>query len=61
MKQKNEVPIMSYCTATYRLYDDRADFHKKAESIAVGLTAGINRFFGTAAQFGGMAGEINRI
>ncbi|MBD8497567.1 2,3-diketo-5-methylthiopentyl-1-phosphate enolase [Paenibacillus arenosi] len=28
------------CVATYRLYDDRADFHKKAESIAVGLTVG---------------------
>ncbi|MCR8842909.1 2,3-diketo-5-methylthiopentyl-1-phosphate enolase [Paenibacillus sp. SC116] len=28
------------CVATYRLYDDRADFHKKAESIAVGLTLG---------------------
>ncbi|UHA73009.1 2,3-diketo-5-methylthiopentyl-1-phosphate enolase [Paenibacillus sp. 481] len=26
--------------ATYRLYDDRADFHKKAEGIAVGLTVG---------------------
>ena len=28
------------CTAVYRLHDDRADFHKKAESIAVGLTVG---------------------
>ncbi|WP_028546736.1 2,3-diketo-5-methylthiopentyl-1-phosphate enolase [Paenibacillus taiwanensis] len=28
------------CIATYRLYDDRADFHKKAESIAIGLTVG---------------------
>lgn len=31
---------MSYCTATYRIYDDKADFHKKAESIAVGMTVG---------------------
>ncbi|GAB6990248.1 2,3-diketo-5-methylthiopentyl-1-phosphate enolase [Paenibacillus pini] len=31
---------MSSCTATYRLYDDKADFHKKAESIAVGMTVG---------------------
>ncbi|AJY78006.1 2,3-diketo-5-methylthiopentyl-1-phosphate enolase [Paenibacillus beijingensis] len=29
-----------YCTATYRCYDDKADFHKKALSIAVGLTVG---------------------
>ncbi|WP_019421904.1 2,3-diketo-5-methylthiopentyl-1-phosphate enolase [Paenibacillus sp. OSY-SE] len=29
-----------HCVATYRLYDDRADFHKKAEGIAVGLTVG---------------------
>ncbi|MFC0214797.1 2,3-diketo-5-methylthiopentyl-1-phosphate enolase [Paenibacillus chartarius] len=28
------------CTATYRLYDDKADFHKKAQGIAVGLTVG---------------------
>lgn len=28
------------CTATYRSYDDKADFHKKALSIAVGLTVG---------------------
>ncbi|MBH5317906.1 2,3-diketo-5-methylthiopentyl-1-phosphate enolase [Paenibacillus sp. GSMTC-2017] len=28
------------CIATYRSYDDRADFHKKALSIAVGLTVG---------------------
>ncbi|GKU79491.1 2,3-diketo-5-methylthiopentyl-1-phosphate enolase [Paenibacillus sp. L3-i20] len=28
------------CVATYRSYDDRADFHKKALSIAVGLTVG---------------------
>ncbi|WP_281888056.1 2,3-diketo-5-methylthiopentyl-1-phosphate enolase [Paenibacillus sp. YYML68] len=30
----------SYCTATYRLYDEKADFHKKAQGIAVGLTVG---------------------
>ncbi|WP_426455085.1 2,3-diketo-5-methylthiopentyl-1-phosphate enolase [Paenibacillus sp. S-38] len=30
----------AYCTATYRLYDDKADFHKKATGIAVGLTVG---------------------
>jgi 2,3-diketo-5-methylthiopentyl-1-phosphate enolase len=30
----------SYCTATYRCYDDKADFAKKAQSIAVGLTVG---------------------
>lgn len=29
-----------YCTATYRLYDEHADFHKKAQGIAVGLTVG---------------------
>ncbi|MCG7406667.1 2,3-diketo-5-methylthiopentyl-1-phosphate enolase [Paenibacillus sp. ACRRX] len=28
------------CIATYRLYDDRADFQKKAEGIAIGLTVG---------------------
>lgn len=28
------------CVATYRAYDDKADFHKKALSIAVGLTVG---------------------
>ncbi|MFM9282137.1 2,3-diketo-5-methylthiopentyl-1-phosphate enolase [Paenibacillus jiagnxiensis] len=31
---------MSYCQATYRVYDDKADFKKKAESIAVGMTVG---------------------
>lgn len=31
---------MSYCQATYRVYDDKTDFHKKAESIAVGMTVG---------------------
>ncbi|MFC5403758.1 2,3-diketo-5-methylthiopentyl-1-phosphate enolase [Cohnella soli] len=30
----------SYSKATYRLYDDKADFHKKATGIAVGLTVG---------------------
>lgn len=30
----------SYSNAVYRLYDDHADFHKKAEGIAVGLTVG---------------------
>ncbi|MDF2661374.1 MAG: mtnW [Paenibacillus sp.] len=30
----------SYCVATYRCYDAQADFHKKAQSIAVGLTVG---------------------
>ncbi|WP_035154276.1 2,3-diketo-5-methylthiopentyl-1-phosphate enolase [Cohnella thermotolerans] len=30
----------AYTTATYRLFDDKADFHKKAEGIAVGLTVG---------------------
>lgn len=32
--------MRSSCIATYRLYDDKADFHKKAEGIAVGLTVG---------------------
>ncbi|REK67298.1 MAG: 2,3-diketo-5-methylthiopentyl-1-phosphate enolase [Cohnella sp.] len=30
----------AYTTATYRLFDDKADFAKKAEGIAVGLTVG---------------------
>ncbi|MFS0837939.1 2,3-diketo-5-methylthiopentyl-1-phosphate enolase [Paenibacillus sp. 1P03SA] len=30
----------SYCLATYRCYDDTADFNKKAQGIAVGLTVG---------------------
>jgi len=30
----------SVCIATYRCYDDKADFHKKALGIAVGLTVG---------------------
>ncbi|WP_199614885.1 2,3-diketo-5-methylthiopentyl-1-phosphate enolase [Paenibacillus alkalitolerans] len=29
-----------YCIAAYRCFDDKADFHKKAASIAVGLTVG---------------------
>ncbi len=29
-----------YCLATYRCFDDKADFAKKAQSIAVGLTVG---------------------
>ncbi|MBP3961095.1 2,3-diketo-5-methylthiopentyl-1-phosphate enolase [Paenibacillus lignilyticus] len=28
------------CIATYRCYDHKADFHKKAQGIAVGLTVG---------------------
>jgi 2,3-diketo-5-methylthiopentyl-1-phosphate enolase len=33
--------IMSaYCLATYRSFDEKADFHKKATGIAVGLTVG---------------------
>jgi 2,3-diketo-5-methylthiopentyl-1-phosphate enolase len=32
--------MSSYCVATYRCYDDKAEFHKKAQSIAVGLTVG---------------------
>jgi 2,3-diketo-5-methylthiopentyl-1-phosphate enolase len=31
---------MSYCIATYRCFDEKADFHKKAQSIAVGMTVG---------------------
>ncbi|CAG7621305.1 2,3-diketo-5-methylthiopentyl-1-phosphate enolase [Paenibacillus allorhizosphaerae] len=30
----------AYCLATYRCYDEKADFHKKALGIAVGLTVG---------------------
>lgn len=30
----------SYCTATYRVFDEKADFHKKAVGIAEGLTVG---------------------
>ncbi|HZG55073.1 2,3-diketo-5-methylthiopentyl-1-phosphate enolase [Paenibacillus sp.] len=32
--------MTSYCTATYRAFDEKADFHKKAAGIAVGLTVG---------------------
>lgn len=32
--------MTEYCLATYRCFDDKADFHKKAQSIAVGLTVG---------------------
>ncbi|TKJ93976.1 2,3-diketo-5-methylthiopentyl-1-phosphate enolase [Paenibacillus sp. CFBP13512] len=31
---------MSYCIASYRCYDSQADFHKKASSIAIGMTVG---------------------
>ena len=31
---------MNYCIATYRCFDPSADFHKKAQSIAIGLTVG---------------------
>lgn len=31
---------MSYCIASYRCYDSKADFHKKASSIAIGMTVG---------------------
>lgn len=30
----------SYCTATYRIYDEKGDFQRKAQSIAVGMTVG---------------------
>ncbi|HUC90699.1 MAG TPA: 2,3-diketo-5-methylthiopentyl-1-phosphate enolase [Paenibacillus sp.] len=30
----------AYCRATYRCFDDKADFGKKAASIAIGLTVG---------------------
>ncbi|MFL1672373.1 2,3-diketo-5-methylthiopentyl-1-phosphate enolase [Paenibacillus dendritiformis] len=32
--------MKAHCTATYRIYDDRADFASKAEGIAVGMTVG---------------------
>lgn len=32
--------MSGYCTATYRSFDDKADFAKKAQAIAVGLTVG---------------------
>lgn len=31
---------VSYCIATYRCYDEKTDFAKKAQGIAVGLTVG---------------------
>ena len=34
------IPMSTYCVATYRLYDDKADFTKKAQGIAIGLTVG---------------------
>ncbi len=30
----------NYCIATYRYFDNKCDFHKKAQSIAIGLTVG---------------------
>jgi len=32
--------MASYCTATYRVFDEKADFRKKAAGIAEGLTVG---------------------
>ncbi len=32
--------ITNACIATYRYFDEKADFHKKAQSIAIGLTVG---------------------
>ncbi|RTE10407.1 2,3-diketo-5-methylthiopentyl-1-phosphate enolase [Paenibacillus whitsoniae] len=32
--------MSAYCLATYRSFDEKADFHKKAQGIAVGLTVG---------------------
>ncbi|NGP56876.1 2,3-diketo-5-methylthiopentyl-1-phosphate enolase [Paenibacillus thiaminolyticus] len=32
--------MKAHCTATYRIYDDQADFASKAEGIAVGMTVG---------------------
>lgn len=32
--------LNSYCVATYRCHDEKADFAKKAQGIAVGLTVG---------------------
>lgn len=31
---------MSFITVTYRVFDQKHDLHKKAESIALGLTIG---------------------
>jgi 2,3-diketo-5-methylthiopentyl-1-phosphate enolase len=39
-KEGARMSINGYSTATYRLYDDTADFQKKAQAIAVGLTVG---------------------
>ncbi|MBB6636761.1 2,3-diketo-5-methylthiopentyl-1-phosphate enolase [Cohnella thailandensis] len=36
----NKSVAPGYSTATYRLFEDKADFAKKAEGIAVGLTVG---------------------
>ncbi|MEW9698927.1 2,3-diketo-5-methylthiopentyl-1-phosphate enolase [Paenibacillus sp. SI8] len=32
--------MSNYCLATYRAFDEKADFHKKANGIAIGLTVG---------------------
>lgn len=32
--------MSSYCISTYRVFDEKADFYKKAQGIAVGLTVG---------------------
>lgn len=32
--------MKAHCTATYRIYDDQADFASKAEGIAIGMTVG---------------------
>lgn len=32
--------MSGYCTATYRIYDEKADFQRKAQSITVGMTVG---------------------
>ena len=32
--------MAGYCRATYRVFDEKADFSKKAQGIAVGLTVG---------------------
>ena len=32
--------MKAHCTATYRIYDDQADFASKAEGISVGMTVG---------------------
>lgn len=40
MANDNLYNANTYSTATYRVFDDKADFAKKAEGIAVGLTVG---------------------